>query len=224
MSSYGRARRSFNRNFAAASSMRDIARFSLKYRKETFDIFIQTGEQQGASSISMFTILGQSPQYTAFASMFDQVRINGVRIRLIPKYQVSQDTNARPLLVYAWDRNGVQAPNRDTSIDFNHITTYGSAVSRTVGPSQANVITTSIYATDLAERTTYIPTAIIPQLSAFEVNTETEAIAMPFPFRPSLLVGIALPSSVSATATFAYTIEATFDLTFRGVRYSGAAE
>lgn len=67
---YYRSRNSTRRQFAAASSMRDIARFTLKYNS-ALTISINTGAGAGSAAINAATILTQTPQYTAFAGMFD---------------------------------------------------------------------------------------------------------------------------------------------------------
>lgn len=147
--------------------------------------------------------------------MFDQVKINGMRVRMVPTYQVTSESTARPTLVYAWDRSGgVETANTRSFLD---IASYGSAVSRTIGVSQSNVFTTSVYATDIWERSAYSTTESIPN---YGVTDDSAALK---PFLPILLVGIKLPSPPAATFTFAYDAEITFDLTFRGVRFSGAS-
>lgn len=199
--------------FAAADSMRDQARFVIRYRATT-DPAISPSATNVSVAMNMFQLLAQNPQYSAFAGMFDQVKINAIRVRLVPTYQVASDATIRPTLVYAWDRNGLGAT---TPPIFDRICQYGSAQIRTVGLAQSNVITTAIYASDLAERTTYVSTLAIQAIAGLTETSGNNSV----PFNPVLLLGISLPKQPPATYTYGYNIEAAFDLTFRGVRFTG---
>lgn len=191
--------------------MRDQARFVIRYRATTSPA-ITSPATNVSVAMRMFELLAQNPQYNAFSGMFDQVKINAIRVRLVPTYQVASDATIRPTLVYAWDRNGLSGT--DTPI-FDRICQYGSAQVRTVGLAQSNTISTAIYASDLAERTTYVSTLSIGNIGAGIETSNT------VPFNPVLLLGISLPQAPPATFTYGYNIEAAFDLTFRGVRFTG---
>lgn len=196
------------------NSMRDIAHFGIKYRGN-LTITIPQNQQTGAGSVPMFAVLANNPQYAAFSQMFDQCRIVGIRVRMTPNFQVSSSETSRASLVYAWDRNGTieSTPSIET------IVRYGSAMTRTIGPSQSNTITSSIYATDLAERTTYVATSAIAQIAQM---TDNNAWSSAVPFKPVFLAGISLPVIAVAATTFSYILEVSFDLVFRGVRFTGA--
>lgn len=100
---------------------------------------------------------------------------------------------------------------------YSSIVTYGSAVTRTMAPGTANNITTSIYATDLMERTIYAPTSSLGNSNIVIENPLAKA------FAPTFLLGVSLPANAAAVTTFAWDVETYFDLTFRGVRFTGAS-
>lgn len=165
--------------------------------------------------VNIASILGQTPQYAAFRGMFDEAKLNGLRLRLTPLFQVGSPTefsaSMRPSLVYAWDRNGAPAP-----LAYDQVASYGSARSTSLAPGTSGIITSSIYATDLMERTVYFPTSQLTTLGDETVNAAA-------PFMPDFLVAVKLPGAAVASTTFAYQLELWADLTFRGVRFTAAS-
>lgn len=111
--------------------------------------------------------------------------------------------------VTAWDRNGVYGVNNP---DFDEICTYGSSYKQSATAFTKNTVTSSIYATDLAERTIYGPTARLN----YETGNESYYAK---PFLPAFLIGVQLPVAASAELTYSYEAEIAFDLVFRGTRY-----
>ena len=105
---------------------------------------------------------------------------------------VSQDV--RVSQVTAWDRNGlaIGSTSADYYPKFGEICTYGSSQLMCATSFTKNVVNTSLYATDLAERTTYIPTTGVSNISMVEA-----AGAAP-PFKPVFLLGINLPAGAKA--------------------------
>lgn len=86
-----------------------------------------------------------------------------------------------------------------------------------MAPGTSNGITSSIYATDLMERTIYVPTSSVSN------NTSVFENALAKAFMPTFLLGVSLAVNASAVTTFAWDVETYFDLTFRGVRFTGAS-
>lgn len=103
-------RRVGENQYLAALEQRDVARFCLKYRSDLNLTIPETGNAPYSATVIMNTlqVLSQTPQYTAFRNMFDQVRINGVRVTLVPvSMNAPATTTGRIQYAYAWDRNGV---------------------------------------------------------------------------------------------------------------------
>lgn len=129
----------------------------------------------------------ETPQYTAYRAMFDQVKINGIRFKLVPRFQPGQDTTfnatARGSVVYAWDRNGI---SDGQNLTYKSVSSYGSAISKAVAPGTSGTIVTSIYATDLIERCSYFNTsAMQPSGDGFPTVR---------PFGPDFILCLRLPS------------------------------
>lgn len=50
--------------------------------------------------------MATNPQYAALKALYDQVKINGVRITATSRVQPGISSTLLPTVVYAWDRNG----------------------------------------------------------------------------------------------------------------------
>lgn len=116
----------------------------------------------------------------------------------------------------AWDRNGIRATG-DAAPSFDEICTYGSSFKQTATSFTKNTVTSSLVATDLSERTTFVPTGNINQISPLEATGAAPS------FKPTWLVGIKLPAGADGPQTFAYEFEIAFDLVFRGTRTDNAS-
>lgn len=76
----------------------------------------------------------------------------------MPTWQVSSNDSQRMTQVTAWDRDGIIADSTGYSPSYDEICTYGSSYKQAATAFSKNTVTTSLVATDLSERTTYIPT------------------------------------------------------------------
>lgn len=65
------------------SSQRDLARFCLKYRIDR-QLVIPVGNIGGSGHLTALGVLGTVPQYNAIARLFDEVKINAVRVKVVP--------------------------------------------------------------------------------------------------------------------------------------------
>lgn len=101
---------------------------------------------------------------------------------------------------------------------FDEICTYGSSYKQSATAFSKNSVTTSIYATDLSERTTYIPTGMMSRV--FPVESQYAST-----FNSVFLLGVQLPAAATQPQAFNYEVEIAFDLVFRGTRYdNGGAD
>ena len=69
--------------FAGMQGQRDLARFCLKYRIGR-TMTLPRGAFSGAGSLSTVSVLSTVPQYNAIAQLFDEVKINAVRVKVVP--------------------------------------------------------------------------------------------------------------------------------------------
>ena len=218
-SSYGRSSVSRSRKqFAAARSQRDAARQVLKWQS-TQSITISAGSQEGVTSFNAWQALKNSGFYNLFAQMYDQIKLNAVHVKitlLSANAGIYSATN-NPVFCSAWDRNGT-AYNPNSVITYQSIASYGSAMTKplTVG---ANFGTTrSLYASTMAEKSQYLPTADLPT-SNYDDETSTYQYAFPIPFRPILLMGVFSNTKDQTNSnTLSFSVEWSFDVTFRGTR------
>lgn len=85
------------------------------------------------------------------------------------------------MAVYAWDRSGVPPGNMP---NFDEICTYGSSYKTACTSFTKNQYTTSIAATDIAERALYCPTMKLRDINPVETSTAKA-------FNPTFLFGLA---------------------------------
>lgn len=117
--------------------------------------------------------------------------------------------------ITAWDRSGVNSSTNPPTYD--EICSYGSSYKQAATSFSKNSVSTSIVATDLAERTIYIPTKVIPNASTYETYYARA-------WNPAFLFGVQLPAQAAAELTYKYEFDIAFDLTFRGTRYDDTAK
>ncbi len=75
--------------------------------------------------------------------MFDEFKVNGVRLKLTPTFQVASPASfapsERPTMVWAWDRNGITMPSTPNTLAsqqaYSLVSSYGSARTASLGPS-----------------------------------------------------------------------------------------
>lgn len=135
---------------------------------------------------------------------------------MIPLWQVAINSDMRVAQVTAWDRNGIRATG-DAAPDYDEICRYGSSYKQVSTSFTRNSVTSTIVATDLAERTTFVPTGNINQITPLEATGASPA------FKPTWLIGVALPAGYKEDIKCAYEFEIAFDLVFRGTRTDNAA-
>lgn len=117
--------------------------------------------------------------------------------------------------ITAWDRTGVKSSTQPPSYD--EICTYGSSYKQSATAFSKNQVTTSLVATDLTERTIFLPTKVVNDV----LDRETYYARA---WNPAFLFGVQLPANAAAPLTYKYEFEIAFDLTFRGTRYDDAAQ
>lgn len=100
----------------------------------------------------------------------------------MPTWQVSSNDSQRMTQVTAWDRDGIAATSPGYSPSYDEICTYGSSYKQAATAFSKNTVTTSLVATDLSERTTFIPTFKLPETGR-ALNTNSS-------FNPVFLIGI----------------------------------
>lgn len=137
----------------------------------------------GTYAINCFDLLRKSYFYEAYASMYDEFKIDKVTIKLTPSsFLISNNQRYSAITVYtAWDRTGLSESQVFTNLwqyeqvqdgvlghandqqgiwvnTGNNITTYSSAKSKTLNPNSNTSITRYIYPSTIAEKGQWLST------------------------------------------------------------------
>lgn len=249
---YGRSRsaRRASGNMRAARQQRDTA--NVVVNKISSVSFNLEEESEGSptrtnsAAILLWPQLKESEYFINYAGMFDQVRINKVRVKVTG--QNTSNTNISPTVLLAFDRNGLDYGATQIPL-FNRLSTYSSANVRQWSTGNSFIIYQTIYPTTMGEKSQYIPTSSLLSDKAAGVtpilygNTTYASngvstlgdpsdimspIASPsIPFKPLAYISALLTNVITATdgTTLHYgcsfLVELSFSLTFRGMRKPG---
>ena len=230
-SSYGRSYRGRSRGqFAAANGQRDVSRQVLKWSQvqtiSAKQISTDGGNgnlvtsQQGYSSFNAWTALANSGFYDLFAQMYDQIKLNAIKVKitlLSAAENIFSSTN-NPVFVSAWDRNGITYQTNDLDQPFRFVSSYGSAITRPMTVGANFGMERYLYASTMSEKSQYVPTSIVEALGNSANTLDDADVARSFPFKPALLLAIFSSASDSANQTLNFNVEWQFDVTFRGTR------
>lgn len=207
---YGRSakRRSYG-EFRAANQQNDSCRQILKWSNEQ-TITVNTNATEGSTYFNGWKALQNSGFYNNFAQMYDQIKLNGIRVKitlLAASSSIYSATN-NPVFVSAWDRNGKS--NSSNTLTYAIVSSYGSAQTRPLTQGANFGVMRSVYASTMAEKSQYLPTSEL----AMNDWDDDRAIV----FKPSLLLSIHSAGTTSAQQELKFNVEWMFDVTFRGTR------
>ena len=137
----------------------------------------------GTYALNIWDLLRKSEFYQSYSNMYDQVKINSVKIKLTPKsYTISNSNSYKAFTICtAWDRTGLsneqitlqhQVINSDNeigllgnkdgiyvSVSADDVATYSSAVSKSLNPNTNTSIVRYLYPSSMAEKSAYVNTA-----------------------------------------------------------------
>ena len=204
--------------FRAAIQQRDVGRQILKW-SNVQTITINSQAQEGGTYFNAWQALKNSGFFNNFAQMYDQIKLNGVKVKitlLSASSSIYSATN-NPVFVSAWDRNGL-ATNAGGSAplpSFTMTSSYGSAMTRPLTQGANFGVTRYIYASTMSEKSQYVATADLAMLSGTAAEDDlADAVA----FRPILLMAIYSASTSTSQQELKFNVEWQFDVTFRGTR------
>nr|WDW25906.1 MAG: putative capsid protein [Canine stool-associated circular virus] len=222
---YSKSRSSRRRalgNSRAARAQRDNATVVIN-RISSFPITV-TGSANayfGTTVINHWNELRQSQFFPNYAPMYDQVKIDKIRVKITGSQAGSAMTaNISPAVVAAFDRNGLDANQTITSTT---ISTYSSAQLKQWSTGNSFVMYQTIYPSSIMEKGQYIPTNSLQDPATSPGNVSSNPcnnLSDPtLPFKPLTLLGVDMGGvSASASQVFAFTIEFEYTVTFRGMR------
>lgn len=173
----------------------------------------------GAIAINHWNQLRLSEFFPNYAPMFDQMKINSIRVKITGSQAGSAMTsNISPAVVCAFDRNGLSVGQ---SVQSGAISTYSSAQLKQWSTGNAFVMYQWITPSTMMEKGQYLPTESLqdPTTNTDSTNPCNNLSDPTLPFKPITLLAVDMGGvSASAEQTFAFTIEFEFNVTFRGMR------
>lgn len=201
-SSTSRSKRRAIGNYRAAIQQTDKTdvNLSVMTKFETFrgtlNVSNEREEDYGVFALNIWDLLRKSDFYQSYANMYDQIKINSIRIKMTPNYfksnMVENGVNqfySSYTVVTAWDRTGLSEEQIHFSVNPNtvnkevgtdndtdglyvivspeDVATYSSAVTKPMSANSNTTIVRTIYPSTLAEKTTYVNTSDLNEWYAF---------------------------------------------------------
>lgn len=219
---YSGVRRRATGNARAARQQRDSATVTIS-RFASVPVVIPVGSSGATTILNHWDNLRLSEFFTHYAAMYDQMRIDKIKLKLTGSQGGSAQTiNISPNVVLAFDRNGLD-PSQ--VVDVTNISTYSSAQLKTWSVGNAFSMYQTIYPFTIMEKGQYIPTNSLrdPGTDATASNPCTNLTFSALPFKPISLLGVSVGFNTEAANTFSFTGEFEYTVTFRGMRKPTAA-
>lgn len=203
-STYSRSQRRAYGNYKAAQQQKDKGdiNLSIPTKAEAFSntAAFESPDQSfsvGTFALNIWDLLRKSEFYQSYANMYDQVKINRIRLKLTPtQFPIYTGTGSiynAYTVVTAWDRTGLsdeqcalriadatggtkQTIGTNANLDGLYVamsgadvSTYSSAITKNVNPNSNTSIVRTIYPSTVAEKGFYVNTADLDEwYSAFD--------------------------------------------------------
>lgn len=164
-------------NITASKKQNDVADFTITFN-HTFPVtsFTDSTGTYSGYAMNIWDLLSKAPNFKAFQSMYDQVRINGIQIKLQTSNHTVNTGTANTIynVFTAWDTDGmdkkfikpVVTENQDGSQNIvgfrtglgTAIATYGSSSKMQLNPFQRWSQNRSLYPSSMQEKTQFVST------------------------------------------------------------------
>ena len=150
----------------------------------------------GSASLSAYNNLVKSAYFSSVAKMYDQVRLDWVKVKITPTQSVLLQGQKLAIFASAWDRNGLT--NKDKPPGFAEICSYSSAFQRAINLDASSWnATRKIYASSIAEKSFWIPTSYIQEIANLSDPKAMDTgfnippgQSLAVPWNPQLLLGV----------------------------------
>ena len=199
-SSYSRSKRRAVGNYKAALQQKDLTNVNISCSTKcscfTGSVTINTSGgsnkyNNGVYALNIWDLLRRSDFYKSYANMYDQIKINSIRIKLTPMAfaTLGEDNSVASNMYYgytvvtAWDRTGlndkqcelkysrnseiVGTPNDDegfyVTLNGSDISTYSSAVTKSMSVNSNTSIVRYMYPSNIQEKSFYVNTSDLVQ-------------------------------------------------------------
>lgn len=229
-----------NGNMRAARQQRDVASVTVNKIASIAMTLVTDPVNQttiaNTAALPIWNQLRESEYFNNYAGMFDQVRVNKVRVKVTG--QNTSNSAVSPTVCLAFDRNGLDFSATKIP-DFQRLSTYSSANIRQWSTGNAFIMYQTIYPTTMGEKSQYIPTASLLNSPASDPASNSSFIlgnvdfpvsdgslilsptASPsIPFKPIAFIGAMMNNVASSSPTYSlsFMVEFEFSLVFRGMR------
>lgn len=211
------SRRKANAEASAARQQRDACTVTIS-RIASEQVVISQGANNGVIAINHWNSLRLSTYFSNYAPMYDQMKIDKIRMKLTGNANGSAVTALlSPAVVLAFDRNGLSPGQQATT---QAISTYSSAQLKQWSVGNAFSMYQTIYPSTIMEKGQYIPTDTLrdPTQDTSADNPCVNLASSTLPFKPISLLGVDWGSEAPSQQTFAFTVEYEYTVTFRGMR------
>lgn len=212
-------RRAFG-NFASAMQQRDATNIVVNAQEE-ITLTVPNGANEATIVRNINAIMTTAPMFMNYATMYDQYKLNAVRVGMEMTYVGNQLLNSAtfPSICTAWDRNGikpkvVQVGNDDTPgfllPVYDTVSSYSSANEKTLYYGSRWGVVRQLDASSMMEKSVYVGT-----VNTKDILTNDNLYTC---WNPVLLMAIKCPRPVSVDSTVIFQLHYQFDVTLRGLR------
>lgn len=211
-------RRAFG-NMVSAMQQRDATNIVCNATEEV-TLYVPTDCNQATLVRNVNAILTTCPMYMNYATMYDQFKLNAVRVSCEMTYIGNQLLNSAtfPSICTAWDRNGIRPTVRKVDENstgfelpiYDTVASYSSANEKTLYYGSRWGVIRQIDATSMMEKSIYVGT-----LNTKDILTTDNLYSC---WNPQLLISLKCPRSVSSQQTCILQLHYQFDVTLRGLR------
>lgn len=211
---YGSSLRRRSRgNIRAAFQQNDSSTMTMRI-SSVIEMSFQPNSQANGNIENAYHVLANSPMFQAISQLYDQVKVDAVRVKLAQSYAngTYQNIQNPATIVTYWDRNGV-----DGIPTIDQAGTYSSAIKTTALVGGTFKQTRYIYASTMQEKSFFVPVSRVDTMGQAANAGATETV----PWKPTF--GITFRSNVqngdaNAVVVARFQLEWAIVCTFRGMR------
>lgn len=212
-------RRAFG-NFASAMQQRDATNIVVNAQEEV-TLIVPNGANEATIVRNINSIMTTAPMFMNYATMYDQYKLNAVRVGMEMTYVGNQLLNSAtfPSICTAWDRNGIKPKVVTVGNDntpgfllpiYDTVSSYSSANEKTLYYGSRWGVVRQLDASSMMEKSVYVGTVNTKDILSND-NLYTC-------WNPVLLMSLKCPRPVNVDSTVIFQLHYQFDVTLRGLR------
>lgn len=210
-------RRAFG-NFASAMQQRDATNIIVNANEEV-RLIVPANGQEATVVRNINSIMTTAPMFMNYATMYDQYKLNAVRVGIEMTYIGNDLLNSAtfPSICTAWDRNGIKP--RVVKVEetpgfllpvYDTVSSYSSANEKTLYYGSRWGVVRQLDASSMMEKSVYLGT-----VNTKDVLSNDNLYNA---WNPILLIALKSPRTVQVDSSVIFQIHYQFDVTLRGLR------